>query len=126
MPLCTVFPLTEDIFDLYLTPKFDDALIIDINPYRPSTDTLLFTYPELHQIFLDSRTAITSAMETHDQPRLPILRVIDSPSHPDASRSAPAYGGNMMPLEIIEMSQGRSLDEFREAWQDVLARGMTE
>ena len=118
--------LTTDIFDLYLTPKFDDALIIDINPYRPSTDTLLFSYPELHQISLESRQPPQSQAETEDRPRLPILRVIDSPAHPDASRSAPAYGGNMIPLEMIEMSQGRSLDEFREAWQDVLARGMSE
>jgi hypothetical protein len=32
----------------------------------------------------------------------------------------------MMPLEMIEMSQGRSMEEFRDAWQDAVARGMTE
>lgn len=110
---------------MHLTPTLDDGVIIDINPYRPSTDSLLFDYPELHDTFVQSQIPL-SASTAQDRPRLPILRVIDSAAHPEASRSAPAYGGNMMPLEMIEMSQGRSLEEFREAWQDVIARGMTE
>ena len=67
-----------------------------------------------------------SETSEQDRPRLPVLKVIDSAAHPEASRAAPAYGGNMMPLEMIEMSQGRSMEEFRDAWQDAVARGMTE
>ena len=105
-----------------MTPDLTDANLIDINPYRASTDPLLFKYVHLLTIIQDALVPIFHT--SNDRPRLPILRVIESPSHPDASRITPAYGGNMMPLEMIEMSQGRSLEEFTEAWQDAVARGM--
>lgn len=116
--------LVPDVFDLYLDSSLEDAQIIDINPYRGSTDPLLFTYPELLSILEQAQQPIYSD-STAQSPRLPILKVIDTASHPEATRPAPTFGGNMMPLEMIEMSQGRSMEEFREVWEEAVARGMT-
>ena len=110
----------SDIFDICLSSDYRDVTLIDINAYRPSTDPLLFTYLELHEVLETSQTSST------DRPRLPILRVIDSRAHPDANRNAPTYGSSMMPMEMVEMSQGRSMVDFREAWDEAIAAGMRD
>ena len=106
--------------DIYLSIDLDDVVLVDFNPYRPTTDPLLFDYPDLLDILETSQTASTN------RPRLPILRVIDSKGHPDANRNIPTYGSNMMPWELVEMSHGRSLVEFRETWDEAVSVGLTE
>lgn len=41
-----------------------------------------------------------------------------------ANSAAPTYGSNMLPVEMVEMSQGRNMAEFSEAWNEAMARGM--
>ncbi|GFZ50506.1 hypothetical protein JCM24511_08263 [Saitozyma sp. JCM 24511] len=142
----------QDIFDLYLTDWKLKPILIDFHPYRPSTDPLLFTYQDLQSLSEVARlppppsepptpsptpattasvsastTGLTSGRERErERPRLPVLRIIDSRAHPAANRAAPEYGGNMMPIEMVEMSQGRTVQGFRAAWADAIRQGMTE
>ncbi|KAK4689683.1 hypothetical protein P7C73_g418, partial [Tremellales sp. Uapishka_1] len=102
------------VFDLYLSTSFESATIIDFQPYRPSTDALLFEYSELLSILQEANQ------------RLPVFKVVDSKSHPAVNLSVPNYQSNMMPVEMIEMSQGRSMGEFREAWEEAVANGMRD
>ncbi|OCF75495.1 cytoplasmic protein [Kwoniella mangroviensis CBS 8886] len=113
------------IFDLYLSPNFDSAQIIDFQPYRSSVDPLLFTYEELLSI-LNSSSQPPQGSENASRSRLPIFKIIDSKAHPSVSRNAPTYQSNMMPLEMIELSQGRNMQEFKDAWDEAVAQGMTE
>jgi hypothetical protein len=46
-----------------------------------------------------------------------VLKVVDSAAHPAASRAAPAFSTNMMPVEMLQMSDGRTLAEFAAEWQ---------
>jgi len=80
----------------------------------------LFTYEELHDLLLE---ALLPPSET-SRPRLPVIRVIDSQSHPEANRGMPAFGTNMMPVEVVEMSQGRGVGEFKDAWERLVREGM--
>ncbi|KIR32126.1 cytoplasmic protein [Cryptococcus deuterogattii MMRL2647] len=112
----------RDVFDLYLSPNFDSAIIIDFQPYRKSTDSLLFTYEELLSILQDA----LSTSDSESRPRLPIFKIIDSQAHPAVTRNAPTYQSNMMPLEMIEFSEGRNMAEFKEAWDEAVRMGMTE
>lgn len=89
--------------------------IIDFNPYAPRTDSLLFTYEELATLF--AAAASTPA---------PTLRVIDSPAHPAATRNAPQYQHNMVPLEALTLSEGRNMEEFAAAWMEQVRRGAVE
>ncbi|KAL1405873.1 hypothetical protein Q8F55_007552 [Vanrija albida] len=111
------------VFDLYLDERNTSATIMDFQPYRPATDSYLFSYPELQQIFVRAQAPLPDGGD--DRPRLPVLRVIDSAAHPEANRNAPAFSANMMPLEMLEMSQGRSLAELQEAWEAAVAAGLT-
>ena len=81
--------------------------ILDFNPYAPKTDPSLFTYEELRDLI------------RADTP-LPVLRVVDSPSHPAAAPNAPTYRHNMVPFEAVSMSNGLNIEEFADIWKDSL------
>lgn len=106
----------------------NSSFLVDFNPYRQSTDPLLFTYPDLLEILQTALRPPPAAPSAYardlTRQRLPILRVIDSQSHPLSNSAAPAFGSNMMPVEMVEMSQGRNMAEFSQAWNDAVARGM--
>jgi D123 len=93
---------------LLLTQDLSRGHIVDFNPYAPRTDPLLFSYDELRDL------AATS-------PEQPEFRVIDSPSHPATTRMAPTHQHNMLPIEAMQMSQGKSIDEFAQEWQTRMA-----
>jgi hypothetical protein len=86
--------------------------IIDFNPYAPRTDALLFTYEELASLF---DAAATTPMSSSSPPA-PTLRVIDSPAHPAATRNAPQYQHNMVPLEALTLKEGLNVEEFPTTW----------
>ena len=106
------FPV--DIFDILLTRDLNRFHILDFNPYAPRTDPLLFNYDELRDLLVGRS----------DVP--PLLRVIDSPSHPAATRNAPAHQHNMVPLEALSISSGRGVMEFQKAWEEEVRKGMQE
>lgn len=97
-----------------MTRDLSRAHIIDFNPYAPRTDSLLFSYEELQSL---SRS---------DSSILPVIRVIDSPSHISASRSAPANQHNMVPLEALALSDGQSIDEFAQIWKEEIGKSMAD
>ncbi|KAJ7069833.1 D123-domain-containing protein [Mycena amicta] len=92
------------IFDLLLTRDLARGHILDFNPYAPRTDSLLFTYDELH------------ALNRHAP--APELRVIDSRAHPAATSNAPAHQHNMVPFEALSLSSGRDIEEFADVWRE--------
>jgi len=105
---------SEDyIFDFLLTRDFSKGHIVDFNPYAPKTDPLLFTYEELRDLIRS---------EIH----LPVLRVIDSPSHPAAAANAPAHQHNMIPFEAVSMSNGLNIEEFADLWKVSLKESMKD
>ncbi|KAG8931897.1 hypothetical protein FRC02_001982 [Tulasnella sp. 418] len=113
------------IFDVLLTRSLESAHLIDINPFAPRTDALLFTYPELLDIHKSHVRNETSQSLTNSSLQ-PILRVIPSATHPSASRNAPANQHNMIPMEALELSQGRSIQDFQDTWIDQIKRAMED
>jgi hypothetical protein len=77
------------------------------------TDPLLFTYEELRDI-----------SEIVGPNHRPILRTIDSPSHPTATRNAPAHQHNMIPFDAFSISNSRDINEFADLWKESLKDGM--
>ncbi|GAA5870789.1 hypothetical protein JCM3774_001678 [Rhodotorula dairenensis] len=47
-------PLSNYVLDVYITRDQSRVFVIDFNPFAPRTDPLLFSYPELHDLFLAS------------------------------------------------------------------------
>lgn len=92
--------------------------ILDFNPYALQTDSLLFTYDELFDLFEDHR-------QGPDSRTLPVFRAIDSPSHPAANNNAPLHQHNMVPFEALTLSTGRDIEEFSDLWKEEIAATLT-
>lgn len=93
-------------FDILLTRDLSRAHIIDFNPYAPRTDPLLFTYEDLLTLLI------------HDRSLMPQLKLIDSRTHPAATRNAPANQHNMIPFEALTLSNGRDIEQFSDMWKE--------
>jgi len=100
-----------DIFDFLLTRDLSRGHIIDFNPYSPRTDALLFSYKELH------------ALSQNPPPEIE-FRVISSSNHPAAISNIPVFQHNMVPLEALSLSSGRTPDEFAEALKECIQGSM--
>ncbi|KAF9468578.1 D123-domain-containing protein [Collybia nuda] len=107
--------ISDYTFDILLTRDLVRGHILDFNPYAPQTDALLFTYDELHDIFLE-RIAGDKKSAT--------LKIIDSKTHPAAVSNMPAYQHNMMPFEALNISNGRNIEEFSNAWKEGIRESM--
>lgn len=115
VPLGLLRNIPVDTFDFLLTRDLSKGHIIDFNPYAPWTDPILFEYDELLDLLTEASYATTSANGF-----TPEIRVVDSRSHPAAARNAPIHQHNMVPMEALALSSGRTTEEFMQVWQDQL------
>lgn len=108
VPSLSLFPpfiqLTErslsraDVFDIYLTRDSSRLFLIDLNPFSPRTDTLLFPPSSLLTLFSSSSP--------------PELRVVES----EKGGGMPRYAHNRYPRDVVELSEGQSVAEFAREW----------
>ncbi|GAA5984114.1 hypothetical protein JCM10908_006056 [Rhodotorula pacifica] len=109
-------PLSDYILDVYITRDRSRVFVIDFNPFAARTDPLLFSYPELHDLFLSSLPAPTSASSTATEPHRPELRVVTPSSNPASQSAVPRYAHNRYPKDVVDMSEGQSIAEFAKEW----------
>lgn len=118
------WPLAQKdyIFDFLLTRDLSRGHILDFNPYAPRTDSLLFTYEDLHRLSKARQESCGGDVGMS----LPALRVIDSSHHPAALRNVPVHQHNMVPIEALSLSEGHNIVEFGKVWQDEVRRAMQD
>lgn len=92
------------VFDVYITRDEARVFLIDINPYAPRTDPLLFSWEEMH--------ALANEQDS------PVFRVIASEIQ--ASQSMPRYSHNRYPKDVVGLSDGASIAAFAEQWRGAL------
>jgi hypothetical protein len=97
------------VLDVYLTRDHARVFLVDINPFAPRTDPLLYTWPEL--------LALPFA------PARPLLRLVRS--QVEASQQRPRYAAHRLPRDVIDLSDGRSIAEFAEEWRNALQEAST-
>ena len=89
------------VWDVYLTRHLDRAFVMDLNPWLPRTDTLLWTFDELR-----------AAPALDPVP----LRVLTSAAQ--ATQALPTYSAHMVPADVVAMSQGQSIAAFAQQWSE--------
>lgn len=131
------------MLDVYVTRDQSRVFVIDFNPFAPRTDPLLFSYPELHDLFLSASSAsappsletLTSPTPVSSTPAPPVsargpdepppppaaalvpeLRVVTPSSNPAAQSAVPRYAHNRYPKDVVDMSEGQSVAEFAKEW----------
>lgn len=109
------FPIQDFVWDAYLTRDLSRVLIIDINPYLPRTDALLWDWEEVEEEAKDVILAGESLSEQHR----PALRLVTSRAQ--TTQSFPTYAHNMMPSDVVGLAQGTDIAEFARQFNEQIA-----
>jgi hypothetical protein len=137
------FPDDNYVFDIYLPEPYDRVRLMDINPWAPRTDPLLFSWLELLTMPLpkpllgipDSEQGpplpeISSDEDTQDEdanveevewkPEIRLVRKDDPEAYSFAS---PQYSAHKLPREVVQASAGgeSGMREFADQWQKMMA-----
>lgn len=127
------FPDPSFVFDVYVPSPQKRVWLIDINPWAPRTDPLLFSWLEI----LDMRIEV----QDHDTSQDDISQVeaetdvveeyISNPefrlvkrNDPEAySFSTPQYSAHKLPKDVVDASSdgGSGLREFMGRWREIMA-----
>jgi hypothetical protein len=133
------FPDGEFTFDVYLhDPEESDRVrLVDINPWAPRTDPLLFSWlelltmplpkpllgipdsennPELQPTSSDEDTPDEDVEEVQWKPEIRLVRKDDPEARNFAS---PQYSAHKLPREVVDASLGgeSTMREFAEQWK---------
>jgi hypothetical protein len=140
------FPDPNFAFDVYIPPPHKRVWLIDVNPWAPRTDPLLFSWLELLQLPLpssppdpsDARPASrerssdqptlndddTGESDTEDLTLLPELRLVKRDDPEAYGFTTPQYSAHKLPKEVVDASLGGPgpLREFADCWKDMLGQ----
>ncbi|KAH8879877.1 D123-domain-containing protein [Thozetella sp. PMI_491] len=132
------FPEANFVFDVYIPETdFDDevnqlgrARLIDINPWAPRTDTLLFGWSELLSLRVPQPmlgTAVEGDLaeqEEEEEEYEPELRIVEKDDPAAYNFTSAQYSAHKMPKEVVDASMAGEggLRAFAEQWQRVIER----
>ncbi|PWN40529.1 D123-domain-containing protein [Ceraceosorus guamensis] len=120
------FSVQDFVFDAYLTRNMDRVFLVDVGPYLPRTDSLLWTWEELESeaARIHGEQGHRIAQASRSPPAQPELRLISSEGQ--ASQSAPTHVRNMVPRDVLQHSDGKSIVEFAREWEESLRGAVLE
>lgn len=143
------FPDNNFTFDVYIQPALDRVWLVDINPWAPRTDTLLFSWLELlnmhdsnagtHGIIEESepeeaelgkKVRFSEELNSDDVEEIftPELRLIQRDDPEAYNFNTQQYGAHKLPREVVDATQGGQghLRGFAEQWKEILAKQQQE
>lgn len=140
------FPDGSFVFDVYLPDPYDKVRLVDINPWAPRTDPLLFSWLELLTMPLpkpllgipdsSENPAISPSSSDEDtshededveevvwKPEMRLVRKDDPEAYSFAS---PQYSAHKLPRDVVDASLGgeSSMREFAENWKGMMEGGV--
>jgi hypothetical protein len=101
------FPSENWVFDMYIPRTRIRGHLIDINPFAPRTDPGLYSWDEI----LDM-----------DGEGVDIRLVTEM----DRGISGIEFSAQRVPIEVVEVSQGRGVVEFAVEWEEMLRKGVQQ
>lgn len=142
--LKSTFPDPDFVFDVYIVETTRRVMLMDINPWAPRTDPLLFSWYELSsQPFTNSYLELNDSdkncllppdpsnearrHDTNNSPLQPQIRLVKK-SDPRAFNFASAqYSAHKLPREVVHagLVGGSGLTDFATQWKKIL-NGNTE
>ena len=110
------FPDSNFVFDVYIPPPHDRVWLIDINPWAPRTDPLLFSWLEILQIPEPEKDA--NGLEDIFDPEFRLVERDD----PEAYQfSATKFSAHKLPKEVVDASMTpEGMKEMMEEWKRVM------
>ncbi|KAL0091295.1 cell division cycle protein [Phycomyces blakesleeanus] len=99
-----IFPSRKYVFDVYLKRNPHKVYLVDFNPFSTTTDSLLYDWAELNAFQVGIQE--------------PEVRIIESQDEANRNAcNAPRFATNMVPKDVIELSDGKSIAAFAEEFQ---------
>ncbi|KAF8865721.1 cell cycle control protein Cdc123 [Acephala macrosclerotiorum] len=135
------FPDEDFVFDVYLPEPYDKVRLMDINPWAPRTDPLLFSWLELLTMPLpkpllgipDSGNNLplpqtSSDEDTQDEDGVeevvwkPEIRLVRKDDPEAYSFASPQYSAHKLPREVVDASLGgdSGMREFADHWKQMI------
>lgn len=124
------FPDDSFVFDVYIPPPHQRVWLIDINPWAPRTDPLLFSWMEILELSPDNdeRGNSTQSDDELDENTelifIPEFRLVKRDDPEAYSFSTPQYSAHKLPKDVVDASGGgeSGLREFMGQWRDIVKR----
>ncbi|KAG9243031.1 D123-domain-containing protein [Calycina marina] len=138
------FPEPDFVFDIYLPNPYEKVRLMDINPWAPRTDPLLFSWLELLTIQLptvllglpdsnpvelpptSSDEDISDDREQADEEIWrPEVRLVKKDDPEAYSFNTPMYSAHKLPRDVVDagMEGETGMRDFAERWKEMVARG---
>ena len=134
------FPDQDFVFDVYVPAPYDKVRLVDINPWAPRTDPLLFSWLELLTLQLpppllgnperkgsmpipvsssDEDTQDEEEIEVVWRPEFKLVKKDDPEAY---SFSTPQYSAHKLPKDVVDASlSGESgMKDFADQWKRML------
>ena len=123
------FPDKTFVFDVYMPPPHDRVWLIDINPWAPRTDPLLFSWLEVLQMTGPEDGLAEDATESvEDNVFEPEFRLVERDDPEAYQFSATKYSAHKLPKEVVDASttQEGGMRELMEGWKMALDKQVEE
>lgn len=123
------FPDRSFVFDVYIPPPHDRVWLIDINPWAPRTDPLLFSWLELLQMACSEMETFDNETGSEDDYVYePEFRLVERDDPEAYQFTATKYSAHKLPKEVVDASitpEG-GISELMEGWKRALDKQVEE
>jgi len=127
------FPDSDFTFDVYIPEPYDKVRLVDINPWAPRTDPLLFSWLELLTMEMpqeplpnDSDVQVDAEEGVEDLGLKLELRLVRKDDPEAYSFASPQYSAHKLPKDVVDASIGgeSSMRKFAEDWKKMMEGGV--
>ncbi len=124
------FPDENFVFDVYIPPPHKRVWLIDVNPWAPRTDPLLFSWLEL--LHIDSSDFQSNKQGAEDETsrpgRIPEIRLVKKDDPEAYGFTTPQYSAHKLPKDVVDASRSGPgpLREFADQWKQALEQRIAE
>ncbi|KAL8740469.1 MAG: hypothetical protein Q9190_006840 [Brigantiaea leucoxantha] len=129
--LKSTFPDENFVFDVYIPPPHQRVWLIDINPWAPRTDPLLFSWMEVLNLDCqppqndrennDSNIEIEQGIEEVFTPEFRLVNRDDPEAY---GFTSPQFSAHKLPKDVVDASGAgeAGLRDFMGQWRDIIRR----
>jgi hypothetical protein len=117
------------VFDVYIPPTHNRVWLIDINPWAPRTDPLLFSWLEVLQIAGPEDGLSGDRAASEDEHIFePEFRLVEKDDPEAYQFTATKYSAHKLPKEVVDASTTRDggMRELMEGWKRALDKQVEE
>ncbi|KAL7271105.1 hypothetical protein RUND412_006161 [Rhizina undulata] len=110
------FPDKDFVFDCYIPRSKEKVWLVDINPYAPRTDAVLYSWLEILQLELPPAG--------DDEDWKPELRLVKKDDPEAYSFATPQYSAHKLPKEVVDAGcagEG-AIWEFAQKWREIVEK----